>query len=472
MTTETAAHICRLQEQIEVERSTADCFRYLQDFSTVEQWDPGVSRASKLTPGAVRTGSEFKVILKFLGRSVSMRYRLLRLEPGRELVLEGAGPGFTVRDTIRLEPLAAARTRIAYSAQVEFAALPALLRPAVNAVLRRGGRAAMDGLRRALEPTSQCPELSLSSRLADRLIGQGMWNFTERGYRQMADKSLSEFMDGKTVLITGPTSGLGLAAAQLLARLGARLILVGRDAGRLNQAVTAIADFAGTDPAAISVHEADLLCQVDRVRLLRALHESLSDGLDVLINNAGALFEARQDTAEQLERAFVINLMAPYELTTGLMAPLRRAGGRVINMASGGLYTQALQMDDLQYRQTPYNGAKAYARAKRGLVAMTEHWAETESAVQFHAVHPGWAATPGVAEALPDFNRRLRPYLRDARMGADTAVWLASSSAVAASSGGFWFDRQPRSTAWLPGTAHSPEQVQQLASWLARHAAA
>ena len=121
----------------------------------------------------------------------------------------------------------------------------------------------------------------------------------------------------------------------------------------------------------------------------------------------------------------------------------------------------------MQFLNEPYDGSKAYARAKRALVSVTEHWAQQHPEIFFSSMHPGWAATPGVEKSLPAFNQRMRRWLRDARMGADTMVWLASSEAPLSHSGKFWFDRQPRPTALLPGTAVSATQQAELLQWLA-----
>ena len=176
----------------------------------------------------------------------------------------------------------------------------------------------------------------------------------------------------------------------------------------------------------------------------------------MLINNAGALFAERGETSEGHERALAVNLLTPALLTKRLEPMLAERRGRVINVVSGGLYLQGLALDDLDYQRGDYDGTKAYARAKRGLLALTRLWAEDETRIGWHAMHPGWAATPGVARSLPAFDRRMQPFLRTPRQGADTMVWLASHPAAAPhgeDSVGFWFDRAQRPDALLPGTA-------------------
>ena len=114
-------------------------------------------------------------------------------------------------------------------------------------------------------------------------------------------------------------------------------------------------------------------------------------------------------------------------------------------MSSGGQYTQALDLDDLQSPTGPWKGANVYARAKRAQVVLAREWAKRlgRRGVAVHAMHPGWADTPGVAESLPQFRRVLGPLLRTPAQGADTIVWLASADEAAQHGGGFWLDRRP-----------------------------
>ena len=111
------------------------------------------------------------------------------------------------------------------------------------------------------------------------------------------------------------------------------------------------------------------------------------------------------------------------------------------------IYT-GLSLGDLQSDRGEYNGTRAYARAKRAQMLLTEEWAErtTNSTVSFHAMHPGWTDTPGVATALPRFRRVVGPFLRSPDQGADTIAWLGSDTAVAHERGGLWLDRRRRAT--------------------------
>lgn len=454
-------HIANLRESIVVNRPVSDCYRYLLDFSSIEQWDPGVHRSRKLTPGKPRAGSEFEVCLAGVSRGVVMRYRLIEAEPDRRLLLEGQGGGVKAQDIIELQPVAPGRTQIVYGARINLEKVPALAAPLMKPLLTRIGRAAVAGLQRALEGPLAAPAIATPSpKLGQRLVVPAALAFTESGYRRMPDKGLSRFMDGKTVALTGPTSGIGLAAACELARLGARLVLVGRGRQRMTSTVETITDFAG-DCVPPVIIEADLAHSRDVDRAADAI-AAAAPRLDVLINNAGALFDRRLESADGLEMTLAVNLLAPYRLTRRLMPCLDAAGGRVINVASGGQYLQPLDLGDLQSSMGRFDGVKAYARMKRGLVALTRQWAREHPSVAFHSMHPGWVSTPGVSRSLPTFNRVTGRFLRDPRMGADTIVWLASSDASLLGTGLFWFDRQPQPVDIVPFTSVSDREVAAL----------
>jgi NAD(P)-dependent dehydrogenase (short-subunit alcohol dehydrogenase family) len=261
-----------------------------------------------------------------------------------------------------------------------------------------------------------------------------------------------EALAGRTALVTGPTSGLGRSIAGSLAGLGARVVLVGRNADRLDHVRRELSEAAGEDrfPTVI----ADLS---SRRSVLRAVDRLLAseERLDVLVDNAGGLFDERRETVEGIELTLALMVVGPFVLTSGLLPLLRAHGGRVIVVTSGGMYTQAVRLDDIESGDAePWSGARVYARAKRIQVAMVREWARrTEGAnVTFNAMHPGWADTPGLAESLPAFRRLMAPILRSPREGADTAVWLAASEEARAWNGRLFLDRRPRPFDRIPST--------------------
>ena len=202
-------------------------------------------------------------------------------------------------------------------------------------------------------------------------------------------------MDGKTVLITGATAGLGSAAAEGFARLGASVRLAARSAERGERARAAIAQATGNDDVAVGLCD---VSDLDSVREFAAAFAQDEPRLDVLVNNAGVLPAQRTETAAGFEVAFATNVLGPFLLTNLLIPMLKRSeASRIINVSSGGMYTQRIDVDDLQTERRDFDGAEVYARTKRAEVILTELWAQrlAGTGVVVHAMHPGWADTPG-----------------------------------------------------------------------------
>ena len=130
------------------------------------------------------------------------------------------------------------------------------------------------------------------------------------------------------------------------------------------------------------------------------------------------------------------------------------------------MYAAPLTVKGLEMREADYNGTNQYAIAKRAQVTLNEMWAQRHGnrGVQFHAVHPGWADTPGVADALPGFGRAVGPLLRTPEQGADTIVWLAGAPEALEENGGFWHDRRRRSIHKTPFShqADTPDRRRRL----------
>ncbi len=276
-------------------------------------------------------------------------------------------------------------------------------------------------------------------------------------------------LTGRVVVITGATSGIGGAAARSLAGRGATTVIIGRDELRTRRAVEAIRSETG-NPAVESVL-ADL-GDLDQVRHAADAIAARFGRVDVLVHNAGALLHERAETAEGIEVTVASQVAGPFLLTSLLLDQLAEAGpGRVITVSSGGMYAAELTVDGLQMAPDRYDGTKQYALAKRAQVTLNELWAERVPAAEvvFHAMHPGWADTPGVDAALPTFKRVMGPLLRTPASGADTAVWLAGDDGEPlASSGGFWLDRRLRPIHRLPSTRRSdtPARRRELWGWV------
>lgn len=251
-------------------------------------------------------------------------------------------------------------------------------------------------------------------------------------------------MDGQVVMVTGAASGIGLAAAQGFASLGARVLAVARNEERARDAEQALSgDVRG------------VACDVSSVAALRELASSVEQ-LDVLVLNAGVMPGSRQRSVDGVELGFATHVLGPFVLTQAL-APVLEASApaRVINVVSGGMYTQALRPGDLMSDKDEYNPKTFYARSKRAQVVLTEQLATrlAGTGVVVHSMHPGWADTTGIEHAMPVFRRVVGPILRDGAEGADTIVWLGAAAEPLQSTGKLWMDRRMRPTHYRFGAS-------------------
>ena len=272
----------------------------------------------------------------------------------------------------------------------------------------------------------------------------------------------SSSMVGRSVVITGPTSGLGREAAGSFARMGARVVLVGRDAGRLERTA---AELQGETPdAPIGTIVADM----SSLASVRAVADRILGGeprIDVIVDNAGAMFAERQVTPEGFERTFATMVLGPFVLIARLLPRLAESpDARIVAVTSGGMYTQALPLDDLGFELGTYDGPRAYARAKRAQVALIREWARRlgDRGIAANAMHPGWADTPGLEASLPGFRDLVGGLLRTPAEGADTTVWLAAADEGRTMTGRVFLDRRPRPFDRLPTTRLSVADRQEL----------
>ncbi len=303
---------------------------------------------------------------------------------------------------------------------------------------------------------------SLLDTILDRTVVAG---YTSIGYR-VRSRTWSPAdlpaLDGKVVLVTGATSGLGLAAAEGFARLGAAVWLLARSKERGELARQEIVARSGNRDVQVG------LCDLSDLQAVRKFAERFSgevSRLDVLVNNAGALLGERTLSVDGVELTFATNVLGPF-LLTNLLTPLlkKSAPARIVNVSSGGMYTQRIHVEDLQSAHGEFDGATAYARTKRAQVILTEQWAQRleGSGVVAHAMHPGWADTPGLESSLPRFYGAARRLLRTPQEGADTIVWLGAAPEPARCSGGFWHDRRERPTDRVPWTRETSEDRERL----------
>ena len=280
-------------------------------------------------------------------------------------------------------------------------------------------------------------------------------------------------MTGRSVMITGATSGLGYETALEMARLGGSVNFVARDPGRGATACDSIRERSGNDDVSFLIAD---LSDLESVRRAAAEYRAQHETLDVLIHNAGALSRNFEMAPGGTELTVATHVLGPFLLTSLLLPTLRRhrpgTGGstgpaRVLTVTSGGMYSQRFRLAYLDTGRDGYDGVTAYARAKRAQVVLNRAWAARVDPreVVFHAMHPGWADTPGVRTSLPGFFRLTRPVLRTPQQGVDTLVWLAQAPEAQLTSGRLWLDRQARSEHRLPWTRPTDPHGDQLQLW-------
>jgi NAD(P)-dependent dehydrogenase (short-subunit alcohol dehydrogenase family) len=252
-------------------------------------------------------------------------------------------------------------------------------------------------------------------------------------------------MKGKVVVITGATSGIGEIAAQRLAGMGARIVLVARNAARGQKTLTRLPSLGAGSAHSIYYGELSRIADCKRVAAEIAAGEPR---IDVLINNAGALFGSRQVTSDNLEETFATNHMSYFVLTRGLQAPLQAAGrARVVNTASDAHKGFALDFDDLQATKS-YSGFRVYGKSKLCNILFTRELARrwAGAGITANCLHPGFVATRfGDASGglLSSAVRFAKLFAISPEKGAETIVYLASSPEVAATSGEYFYKCRP-----------------------------
>lgn len=227
-------------------------------------------------------------------------------------------------------------------------------------------------------------------------------------------------LHGRAVLVTGATNGIGLETARELVRRGAHVTIVGRDPARTARVA-----------AEIGAHDSVIADLSELAQVRRAAREFAARGgrLDVLVNNAGAMFNTRQETREGIERTWALNHLSPFLLTRELLPLLRRSPApRVVMVASAAHALGRVRLDDPEFRRG-YRGWPAYAQSKLANILFTRDLARREPWLQANALHPGMVATGFGGHQGGVFSQLYRVVDRfslTAMQGAQTTIHLAA----------------------------------------------
>jgi NAD(P)-dependent dehydrogenase (short-subunit alcohol dehydrogenase family) len=278
-------------------------------------------------------------------------------------------------------------------------------------------------------------------------------------------------MNGKTCLISGSTSGIGKAAALALARMGNKLILLGRSEEKLEKTVSEVVHRCGNDRIG------SYTCDLSVMRDVRDVAEKIRrdyDTIDVLINNAGARFLEHELTAEGIEMTLATNHLGHFALTLSLVAALKGSTrGRIINVSSGVHYS-AMDVIENILSAGDYDGRKQYASSKLAIVLFTFALMRrlTGTGITVNAVDPGGVATNFARNnGLQHWLRHriyylIRGELRTPEKGAETIVYLASAEEVAGITGKYFMHRKEKRPSDISHDEEAQERLWSLSAAL------
>ncbi len=273
-------------------------------------------------------------------------------------------------------------------------------------------------------------------------------------------------MRGRVCLVTGATNGIGYETALGLARLGARVAIVGRDADKAGRCAERVR--VAVPGAIVDAHTADLSAQ-DAIRQLAGVLRAAYPRLDVLVNNAGAIFDRRTLTVDGIERTWALDHLGYVLLTLELLESLKAsaaAGGkpRIVNVASAAHYRGHIDFDDIEGARR-YGAMRAYAQAKLGNVLFTYALARRlrDSGVAVNCLHPGVINTGFARNTGGLFGTAwslMRPFLTSPDKGAQTSLHAASAPELDGVTGRYFSHARPKTS-----SAESRDEAVQERVW-------
>eukprot|EP00747_Dinoflagellata_sp_TGD_P096056 gnl/TRDRNA2_/TRDRNA2_166714_c0_seq1.p1 gnl/TRDRNA2_/TRDRNA2_166714_c0~~gnl/TRDRNA2_/TRDRNA2_166714_c0_seq1.p1 ORF type:complete len:328 (-),score=59.19 gnl/TRDRNA2_/TRDRNA2_166714_c0_seq1:66-1049(-) len=314
-----------------------------------------------------------------------------------------------------------------------------------------------------------------SYSIAGLIFGQLMC--AKKYTRHLCFSPVEADLTGKTFVVTGGSSGIGLACVKELLRLHAKQVHFScRDMTR-GEAVAAELRSEAPAGSCVSAHKVD----VGLVEEVQRFAEQLEGPIHGIVNNAGALINRRELNSDSIESHVAAHVIGLHATTRALLPKLAQEA-YVVNVASAGLYGVRLDVTaiengfkDVAKEDGSLDGALAYAVCKRAQLELTKKWASTLSPKQHvYSMHPGWCKTAGLDglfEAHPAYKVGFDGW-RSAAEGADTIVWLMAGQAPTNTEGSFFFDReQAKEHQWFAGTRSTPEDVNRLWSFCEAKAA-
>lgn len=253
-------------------------------------------------------------------------------------------------------------------------------------------------------------------------------------------------MSGKVCLVTGATAGIGKVTATTFASQGAQLIITGRNQQKTEQTRKEIEARTGNDSIQYLIAD---FSNLQQVRTIAELFSKDFSRLDVLVNNAGAFFNSRQETSVGVEMTLQVNHLAPFLLTNLLLEKLLESpSARIVNVSSEAHRQDKMDFDDLGFERS-YFGMKAYARSKLANILFTNQLVHRlgDTSITVNALHPGHVATDIWKTSFKHFGPLLKwimgLFALTPEQGADNTIYLAASPHVAGVTGKYFVKRKP-----------------------------
>lgn len=277
----------------------------------------------------------------------------------------------------------------------------------------------------------------------------------------------------KTALVTGSTNGIGKVTALELARQGYRVLLTSRDAVKGQQVLAKIQMQTGNDALEMYVGDLSSMADVRRIALeVRARHPAI----DVLVNNAGGLFDEHQETVDGFEYTFAFNHLSYFLLTNLLLPSLKTAAeksgeARVLSVSSSANNSGKMRWDDLQY-QSSYSAWPAYNQSKLMNVLFSNALARrlAGTGVTSNSLHPGLISS-GFGSTATGLSKMLltvlRPFMLTTQQGAQNSLYVATSPQIRGVSGQYFVKQKPGKPSPLAADQGAQERLWKLSEKLA-----
>jgi NAD(P)-dependent dehydrogenase (short-subunit alcohol dehydrogenase family) len=455
------------KDHVKTSRRLEECFSYLLDLENMKQWGVLIHNVTRTSKGPLGLHSSFDVEYRLGLMNFKLNYKISALEDNKRIVFHADSPVLSVREYFDFQQVDAF-TEVKMRTDIGFKGMLTAIKPVLEPFSMRYASQGIKRLEQALTERPAFQPQTTFETIGDRLIIPKLLKLTRLGYEQ-EEKEFKPYVNslkGKTAFVSDGTSHIGEQAVKGLVRLGADVCFASSHKQRGEELVKQVKDSYGVE---LGFEYADL----SDIRQLNDVCDKLHqryDKLSILVNNFGHIIDQRETTNEGYEKSFSSLLLSPFILTESLHDLLKNeAHSRVISLITSEIYSQPVDIDDLESKQKPYNGVLAYARAKRGLLDMCEVWArhwESEG-IKVHAVNPGLVDTEQVRWGI--FYPIAKTWMRKPSQAVDSILWLASSPAAEEVNGLYWLDRRPQRKSFFEAMKTPVEKQELLYTNLRAH---